>query len=159
MEKADKIRQLVDSHTALLEAVAGLCVDDFEARFGIECLSPKARLAHIAAENWEMAKLVRDVAQAQWQMDSHQLAGPDRAERMAGLVGQRCSCTPSEAVSEVVLSLQALIDELQPLPDEHFFRGFNPGRPESEHSLALLVDATLRSAQAHCEEIWSWRGR
>lgn len=156
MEKAARIRQLIDARTALLDAVSGLCEEDFEAAFGEGRLSLKRRLAHIAVVDWDVAKSVREMARGSEDAVAWALPAIRWGEDRARLVETRCCSSGTEIVSEVVLSLQALLDELRSVPDERFLK---PAVSESGSaiSIASLVDVALRCTQQHYEEVCSWR--
>lgn len=158
MEKAARLKQLVDSRTVLLDAVAGLEEGDFETVFGAKRSSLKTRLAQIAATDWEMAKVIRDVAQGRGKPDINWFSETDFSQREVECLERRCCCSATEVVSEAVLSLQALLDELRRLADEHFHT-VAAADLSSPVSAAFLVDVLVRHAEQHCEDIRSWRGQ
>ena len=157
MEKAARIKQLIEARTALLGAVAGLCDDDFETAFGDRRLSLKKRLAHIAVVDWDVARGIREISQGSRVLAPHQLPTSDWSEGKIDLVEPRCCSSSNEIMAEVVLSLQALLDELRSLPEEHFLTIQTEG-PGSTRGAASLVDVALRCTQQHHEEFLSWRG-
>lgn len=168
--KATKIKQLVDSRTALLGTVIGLCDDEFDTVFGVNCESLRARLARIAVVDWARLDQVRQILSGVGQVSVDWSAAANVQEISAELIERRCCCSSAEILSEVVLSLQSLLAELRPLPEHHFLtsRGANETGGTNQSSVAnemnaqgvgLVVDALVRDAEQQCEEIRAWRFR
>jgi hypothetical protein len=153
--KAAKIRQLIDSRTWLLDALAGLCDEDFDRSIGASCQSLRARLAGIAAIDWEVATFVRQLTCGGTGVILDWSADAGEKPPASDLIERRRCCSSTEVVAEVVLSLQALLAELRPLSEQHFVTTHGSDEVQAS-SVPRVLDALLRDTEQHFEEIQSW---